>query len=134
MSAERGRVTGIGGVFFKSADPAGRLAWYTRHLGIAPAEGFEGAVFSWRDAEQPEQKGMTIWSLFKADTEYFVPPGGAEFMVNYRVDDLDALLAKLQAAGVEVLPERQDGEFGRFAWIIDPDGRRVELCEPPAGM
>ncbi|MEZ4468560.1 MAG: VOC family protein [bacterium] len=134
MSAERGRVTGIGGIFFKSAAPADRLAWYARHLGIEPSEGFVGSVFPWRKAAEGGGDAMTIWSLFPQDTPYFGPPGGADFMVNYRVDDLEALLAKLTAAGVEVLPERQDSDFGRFAWIIDPDGRRVELWEPPEGM
>ncbi len=128
----RGRVTGLGGIFFKTRDPAASLAWYQQHLGLEPGPGFPGSVFKWQTEDGTP--GATIWSLFSSETSYFGPPGGADHMVNYRVDDLDALLAKLEAAGVVVLPQREASEFGRFAWILDPDGHRIELWEPPAGM
>jgi len=129
-----GRVTGIGGIFFKVADPAASLAWYQQHLGIQPGEGFPGSIFRWR-TEETQAEASTIWSLFASDTSYFGPPGGAQHMVNYRVDDLDALLAKLEAAGVTILPQREDSaEMGRFAWVVDPNGHRIELWQPPEGM
>ena len=86
-------------------------------------------MFSWRDADDPEKQGSTLWSVSPRDTKYF-GDGPQTFMVNYRVEDMDALLAALKAEGVEVL-KREDGEFGKFAWIVDPDGNRIELWEPP---
>jgi len=133
MSDEpRERVTGIGGIFFKSADPKRLRDWYARHLGV-PVQDWGGAAFPWRDAADPERPGTTVWSVFPADTAYF-GDGGAPYMVNYRVRDLDAMLAQLRHAGVWIDEKRDESEFGRFAWIRDPDGNRVELWEPPAGM
>ena len=123
------RVKGIGGVFFKSRDPESLLGWYREHLGIEHAHGC--AVFPWRRAEDPQRKGSTVWSPFSKDTEYFAP-SEASFMINYRVDDLDAMLAQLRAAGVTVDDRIEESEFGPFGWAMDPDGNRLELWEPPA--
>ena len=125
-----GRVTGLGGVFFKSADPTSLSAWYQAHLGMTPEGG--PVFFRWRHREN-DAPGTTVWALFERDTKYF-GPGGLPFMLNYRVDDLDAILARLTAEGVAVDPKREEGEFGRFAWITDPEGNRIEHWEPPAGQ
>lgn len=122
------RVTGIGGIFFKSQNPAALYEWYEKHLGIKQDVPGQGAMFRWRDDGDPE--GMTVWSLFPQDTKYFDPSKSA-FMVNYRVDNLDELLKTLAAEGVQIDPKREDYEYGRFAWITDPEGNRVELWEPP---
>lgn len=124
------RVTGIGGIFFKSRDPSALGDWYRSNLGVDVQE-WGGAVFRWRDADDPARDGTTAWSLFPADTQY-LGPGGAPFMVNYRVADLDAMLAQLRAAGVPVEERIEDSEFGRFGWATDPDGNRLELWQPPA--
>ena len=120
------RVTGIGGIFFKSENPEALYEWYEQRLGIKrdPV-----VCFHWRDADDPSKKGMTVWSLFPKNTKY-LDPGRASFMVNYRVEDLDALLRVLRDEGVEV-DGREDSEYGRFAWIIDPEGNKIELWEPP---
>ena len=89
-------------------------------------------MFDWRQPQDPERPGSTVWSLFKHDTNYF-GPGEPAFMLNYRVDDLDALIAKLQADGIHVGPERSQDENGRFAWVTDPEGHRIELWEPAPG-
>lgn len=122
-----GRVTGIGGVFFRSRDTAATRDWYRDHLGIESDE--YGANFRWRELDDPEHVGHTVWGPFSADTEYFGPKG-AEFMVNYRVEDLAGLLKALAAQGVEIAGDVEELEYGRFAWIVDCDGRRVELWEP----
>jgi predicted enzyme related to lactoylglutathione lyase len=125
-----GHVTGLGGVFFKTNDPERLRVWYREQLGLEWNE--HGVVaFRWRDEEHPEQVGTTIVSPFAADTDYF-GPGSAAFMLNFRVDDLDGLLIRLRAEGVTVDKPVEEYEYGRFAWITDPDGRRVELWEPPA--
>lgn len=124
------RVTGIGGIFFKSEDPTRLREWYREHLGIE-SEGDSGASFHWREADDPEQKGFTVWSAFPANTRYF-DPSKAPFMINYRVANLDWLLQQLRAEGVEADPRVEEYDYGRFAWIMDPDGNRIELWEPPA--
>ena len=123
------RVTGIGGIFFKSEDPKKLYQWYEKHLGIV-SQPEQGAMFQWRDHNDPSSEGMTIWSVFPHDTKY-LKQSRANFMINYRVDDLDALLEALKNEGVEIDPHREDHEYGRFAWIMDPDGNRIELWEPP---
>ena len=124
------RVTGLGGVFFRSDVPKRLYAWYEKHLGIKTNADGSGAMFEWRDANIPELKGLTVWSIFPRNTNYF-GPGTQCAMINYRVEDLDGLLDALKSEGVEIDPHREDYDYGRFAWIVDPDGNRIELWEPP---
>lgn len=124
------RVTGLGGIFFKSDDPKSLYAWYEKHLGINANPDGTGATFEWRNAQDPETKGMTVWSIFPRTSKY-LGAGSQSVMINYRVDNLDALLEALKAEGVEIDPHREDYEYGRFAWVTDLDGNRVELWEPP---
>ncbi|MFZ4738853.1 MAG: VOC family protein [Bradymonadia bacterium] len=126
------RVTGIGGIFFKSRDPKALGAWYREHLGIG-VEDWGGAAFRWASSENPSGTGTTIWSPFKADTEYFAPSNAA-FMINYRVEDLHALLAQLRIEGCDVVDKVDESEFGKFGWVIDPDGNKIELWQPPEGQ
>jgi predicted enzyme related to lactoylglutathione lyase len=126
------KVTGLGGVFFKAADPAKQYEWYEKHLGIQREPDGSGSIFHWRHADDPERPGMTVWSIFPSTTRYF-GPGSQSCMLNYQVDDLDAFLAQLEAAGVEIDPQRMAEEYGKFAWIVDPEGNRIELWEPPKG-
>ena len=121
------RVTGIGGVFLKARDPEALAAWYAQYLGIK-LNPYGGANLLWTD-EVPEGTGMTTWSLFPEDTEYF-GAGEQRTMVNYRVDDLEELVRGLEAAGAGTELRREDNAFGRFAWITDPEGNRMELWEP----
>jgi len=116
-------------VFFKCADPERMYAWYENHLGLK-RDGGE-VKFEWKD-KQTGDPGKTVWALFKSDTKYFAP-SNAPFMLNYRVEDLDGLLERLRAAGVSVDEHRGDYEYGRFAWVMDPEGNRIELWEPPKG-
>ncbi|HET6762232.1 MAG TPA: VOC family protein [Longimicrobiaceae bacterium] len=125
------RVTGIGGVFFKSADPARLNEWYGRALGIE-THGSSGAFFQWRATEEDGgAEGMTVWNAFPASSPYF-DPTTAPFMINYRVANLDRMLAQLREAGAQIDDKVEDTEYGRFAWAVDPDGTRFELWEPPA--
>ncbi len=124
------RVTGIGGIFFKAKDQKKLGEWYDKHLGLKPDPASGAITLEWREIDDPERVGMTVWSLFKDDTKYF-DPSRAPFMINYRVDDLDALLETLRVEGVEIDPKRENYDFGRFAWIMDPEGNRIELWEPP---
>lgn len=126
-----GKVTGLGGVFFKARDKAKLLEWYRDRLGI-DVQSWGGAVFDWRDASDPAKAGSTAWSVFDAKSKYF-DPSDAPFMISYRVDDLDAVLAALRAAGAEVDPKVQESEDGRFGWVMDPEGHRIELWQPPKG-
>ncbi|MBL8306382.1 MAG: VOC family protein [Rubrivivax sp.] len=126
------RVTGIGGIFFKSQDPQALGAWYREHLGIDVQE-WGGAAFRWNGDDNPSGSGTTVWSPFKQDTSYFLP-SQASFMVNYRVDDLHALLAALRAEGCQVDDKVEESEYGKFGWVIDLDGNKVELWQPPAGQ
>ena len=123
------RVTGIGGIFFKAKDPAALGAWYRDHLGLDVTE-WDGAIFKW--GGEGSEPGMTIWSPFAADTTYMAP-GTASFMINFRVADLAALLAALRAEGCDVIDKTETSEQGKFGWVIDPEGNKVELWEPPAG-
>lgn len=124
------RVTGIGGIFFKSPDPGRLGAWYRDHLGLDVSD-WGGAVFQWGGPES--SPGMTIWSVFGQDAKK-MEPGTASFMVNFRVHDLEALLAALRAEGCHVLDETEASGYGRFGWVIDPDGNKIELWEPPPGQ
>ena len=125
------KVTGIGGVFFKSTNDHKALgAWYQKHLGIV-LEQWGGALLRWPD-DRAEDKGVTVWHVAAPDSKWF-SPSDAPFMINYRVDNLGELLANLRAAGVEIV-KGPDVDFnGSFAWIMDPDGNKVELWEPKAG-
>ncbi len=123
------KVKGFGGVFFKANDPDALAKWYREHLGLK-VEDFGGVVFKWRDQEDPTQEGYSLWSMFKASSEYF-GPGPHAYMFNFRVDDLDAMLAQLRALGAQVEDKIEESEFGRFGWVTDPEGRRIELWQPP---
>ena len=122
------RVTGIGGMFFESADPQRTLEWYRNRLGIDSAE-WGGFAFEWLDKERPGNTGYTVWSVFPEDSKHMAP-NTAPFMINYRVDDLVALVAALRDEGVEIVGDVVQHENGKFAWVTDPDGRKVELWEP----
>jgi predicted enzyme related to lactoylglutathione lyase len=119
------RVTGIGGVFQRAGEAASLRGWYAEHLGIDVSE-WGTKQFEWTPG------GSTVWAVFEHDTEYFGRPDQAS-MVNFRVADLDAMLAQLRSAGVEVIDTVQDSEYGRFGWAVDPEGTRFELWEPPPG-
>ena len=122
------RVTGIGGVFFKSkGDRAALAEWYRTHLGVR-LESFGGAIFRWPD-DTAEDKGLTVWHVADASSKWF-HPSDAAFMINYRVDNLDQMLADLRAGGVQVVGGPESAENGKFAWILDLDGNKVELWEP----
>ncbi len=126
------RVTGIGGIFFLAKDPAALQAWYRRHLGI-DVQSWGGTSFPWTDAAGNPMPGSTVWSIGAAASEPFAP-GRASFMVNYRVDDLAALLKALRDEGCDVLEKTDDSEYGQFGWVIDPEGNKVELWQPPEGQ
>jgi predicted enzyme related to lactoylglutathione lyase len=125
------RVTGIGGIFIKARDPEALRAWYHRHLGI-PVEEWGGTAFRWQTPEAPNPDGTTVWSIMPDSSNYFAP-SQARFMVNYRVENLAALLEALRAEGCDVDPKTDESEFGKFGWVMDPEGNKLELWEPPAG-
>ena len=122
------RVTGIGGVFFKSSDPERTVEWYRDHLGIESGE-FGGFAFQWREKERPDETGYTVWSAFPSSTDYF-SPSEQPFMINFRVEDLTGLIAALKEEGVRIVGGIEQHPNGKFAWILDPEGRKVELWEP----
>lgn len=122
------RVTGIGGIFFKCDDTASQKAWYEKHLGMEMFD-WGGTIFKWRDVEHPEKEGSTTWSTFKKESPYF-EPGQKPFMINYRVENLEELLKVLKDEGVEIVGEMQVYEYGKFGWIMDPEGNKIELWEP----
>ena len=126
------RVTGIGGIFFKARDPVTLRAWYQKHLGIDVQE-WGGAAFTWADAEGKPTIGTTIWSIGGIEGDQFAP-STAPFMINYRVADVHALVALLRAEACNVLDKVDESEYGKFAWVIDPEGNKVELWEPPPGQ
>jgi len=124
------KVTGIGGVFFKSTgDNKALAAWYQKHLGL-PLADFGGAIFRWPDDKGGDQ-GLTVWHVAGKDSKWF-SPSDSSFMINYRVDNLDELLAQLRADGVDVVQGPESHENGKFAWIMDPDANKIELWEPMA--
>jgi catechol 2,3-dioxygenase-like lactoylglutathione lyase family enzyme len=126
QTEQRGRILGIGGIFFKSTNRDQMREWYAKHLGIAD-KGY-GAKLPWREHEDPQKEHVTVWTLFPASTDYF--PATQPFMINYIVDDLDALLDRLKQEGVKIDPKRMDESYGRFAWIYDADGNKIELWQP----
>lgn len=123
------KVTGIGGIFFKSKAPKDLMAWYREHLGIE-SDDWGGWSFEWREKERPEQIGQTAFSAFKQDTDHFAP-SSEPYMFNFRVADLDALFAQLKNEGVQVVGDVQDSPYGKFGWIMDPEGRKIELWQSP---
>ena len=130
MSENPEKVTGIGGIFFRARDPERMSAWYRDQLGICTEDGH--ADFVWREHERPEEIGRTVWSVFPTDTDYFGPARPA-YMINYRVSNLDRMLAQLRRNGVAV-EKVEDYDSGRFAWITDPEGNRIELWEPKSKL
>ena len=126
------RVTGIGGIFFKAKDAPALRAWYQKHLGI-DVQVWGGAAFDWTDANGHPTGGTTGWSIAASDSDQFAP-STAPFMINYRVDDLHALVAALKAEGCKVLDKIDDSAYGKFGWVIDPEGHKIELWQPPAGQ
>lgn len=120
------KVTGIGGIFFKARDPALMPAWYRDHLGVLNEDGC--GEFVWREHDQPNEVGRTVWSLFPANTDYF-GPASTRFMINYRVANLNAMIEQLKEAGIAV-DKVVDYDYGRFACLTDPEGNRIELWEP----
>ena len=126
------RVTGIGGIFFKAKDAPALRAWYKQHLGI-DVQDWGGTAFTWTDADGNPTGGMTVWSVSPETSKQFAP-SNASFMVNYRVEDLHAVIAALKAEGCNVLDKIDDSEYGKFGWVIDPEGNKVELWEPREGQ
>jgi predicted enzyme related to lactoylglutathione lyase len=124
--SEPKRVTGIGGIFFKCEDPTGVREWYNKHLGLNADK--YGANFEWLQADAPEKKGSTVWSPFAKDTKYF-GPSEKEFMLNFRVENLEWLLGELKKEGVQQVGEMQVEVYGKFAHIMDPEGNKIELWE-----
>lgn len=122
------KVIGIGGIFFKSDNAKALSAWYRDQLGIPVDDSYGGATFEFLEKDAPETVGMTVWSPFPSSTTYFEPTR-APFMINYRVADLDAMLAQLRAAGATVDEKISDTDYGRFGWATDPDGNRFELWQ-----
>ncbi|PTY38437.1 glyoxalase [Saccharospirillum sp. MSK14-1] len=124
------RVTGIGGVFFRANDPQALGDWYKTHLGI-DVQSWGGTVFRWADENGTPSAGTTTWSV--SDGRYFAPSQSG-FMINYRVADLHALLQQLRAEGCQVMDQTEESEYGKFGWVMDPEGNKVELWEPPEGQ
>ncbi len=125
------RVTGIGGIFIKAKDPDALREWYRKHLGM-DIQDWGGVSFQWHTPERPNENGATIWNVFEETSDYF-DPSKARFMVNYRVDDLHSFLAQLRAESCEADEKTEESEFGKFGWVMDCEGNRVELWEPPKG-
>jgi catechol 2,3-dioxygenase-like lactoylglutathione lyase family enzyme len=123
---QKGRILGIGGIFFKSQNPGPMREWYAKNLGLSD-QGGQGAMLRWREKDSPQKERVTVWAIFPASSKYFEP---SQLMVNYIVDDLDAMLERLSKAGVKIDPKRQNESYGRFAWIYDPDGNKIELWQP----
>ena len=126
----KGHVLGVGGIFFRSKNPGSLGAWYQKHLGFQVEEWGDTRGASFLPADMPANS-FTVWSAFASGTEYF-GASGQSYMINLVVDDLDEALKNVAAGGAQVLEDREEHDFGRFGWFMDPDGNRVELWEPPA--
>ena len=126
------RVTGIGGIFFNAKDPVALRTWYQKHLGIDVQE-WGGTAFRWTDDAGGPTAGTTVWSIGGADGNHFAP-STSSFMINYRVADLQALLQTLRNEGCNVLEKIDDSDYGKFGWVMDPEGNKVELWQPPDGQ
>ena len=123
------RVVGLGGIFFKARDPETLSAWYRTHLGIN-IESWGGTSFGIDDQQRANPNAVTVWSIFKDDSAYF-EPSQSGFMINYRVEDVHAVLAALRAEGCNVVDKVEESEYGKFGWVIDPENNKIELWEPP---
>jgi predicted enzyme related to lactoylglutathione lyase len=121
------KVTGIGGIFFKCKDPQKVKEWYKTHLGLDTND--YGATFEWRQADDSSKKGSTQWSPFKETTKYF-EPSTKEFMINFRVDNLEALVTQLKEEGVTIVDNIETYDYGKFVHIMDDEGNKIELWEP----
>jgi len=121
------KVTGIGGIFFKTKDPEKMKAWYSKNLGLVTNE--YGSVFEFRSSDEPDRKAYSVWSPFKEDTDYF-EPSKKEFMINYRVENIEKLVEELQEAGVTICDKIETYEYGKFVHILDPENNKIELWEP----
>ncbi len=121
------KVTGVGGIFFKTKDPEKMKEWYNKNLGLVTNE--YGSVFEFRESDRPENKAYSVWSPFKDDTDYF-QPSEKEFMINYRVENIEALVEELQKSGVTICDEIETYEYGKFVHILDPENNKIELWEP----
>ncbi|MEO5735384.1 MAG: VOC family protein [Rubrivivax sp.] len=126
------RVSGIGGICFQARDPVALRSWYQQHLGV-DVQAWGGTAFAWTDGSGRSATGSTLWSIEAAGGDHFAP-SRASFMINYRVEDLGALLQALRDEGCDVLDATDDSEYGKFGWVIDPDGNKVELWQPPPGQ
>ncbi len=131
MEKQKGKVIGVGGIFFKSPDPERLKAWYKEHLGL-PVDQY-GVMFISPREEAPDEKAYLQWSVFPAETEY-MKPSEKDFMINYRVENIEALVETLKKDGVNVLDEIEEYEYGKFVHIMDPDGNKIELWEPPQSL
>lgn len=127
MSKNIKKVTGVGGIFFKCNDPDEMRAWYQKNLGLITNE--YGSLFEFRQSDQPENKGYLQWSPFSNNTKYF-EPSDKPYMINYRVENIEALVDELKTAGVVVLDEIETFEYGKFVHIMDPENNKIELWEP----
>jgi predicted enzyme related to lactoylglutathione lyase len=126
------KITGIGGVFLKAKSDSAKLAaWYQQHLGMK-LEPWGGAALRWPD-DHADDKGVTAWHVASPDSNWF-SPSKSSFMINYRVADLAALLDALRKEGCHVLDKTDDSEYGKFGWVMDPEGNKVELWQPPPGQ
>lgn len=127
MSDNKPRVTGIGGIFFKSDNPDKMKEWYTKNLGLVKNE--YGSLFEFRDSNNPESKGYLQWSPFEKETKYFAP-SSKDYMINYRVVNIEAMIENMRSEGIEIIGEIEEYEYGKFAHIVDPEGNKIELWEP----
>ena len=124
---KKGRVTGIGGIFFKSKNPKEQRNWYNQHLGLVTND--YGSLFEFRQGAKPDQVGYLQWSPLEENTKYF-EPSKREFMINYRVENMVELVAQLRAEGVTICDEIEEYDYGKFVHILDPEGNKIELWEP----
>ena len=120
------KVTGLGGIFFKCDDPKKMNEWYAKNLGLPVSD--YGVIFKWRQDDDPEKEGQTVWSPFAKSTKYFEPSENS-FMINYRVENIEALVEELKKDGVTVLDEIASYDYGKFVHILDPEGNKIELWE-----
>jgi predicted enzyme related to lactoylglutathione lyase len=127
MENKKGKVTGIGGIFFKCQNPDNMKSWYSQHLGMTTDQ--YGSMFESRNVNNPEEINYLQWSTFKEDTDYF-KPSEKQYMINYRVENMEALVEQLKQEGITVVDEIEEFEYGKFVHIMDPEGNKLELWEP----